>query len=46
MRRQSIISGTTFKYFEPLLIVGLTYYVLVKVLSIIGRRIERKLRYD
>lgn len=46
MRRQSIISGTTFKYFEPLLLVGATYYILVKVLSMIGKRIERKLRYD
>jgi polar amino acid transport system permease protein len=46
MRRQSIISGTVFKYFEPLLIVGATYYILVKVLSVIGKRIERKLRYD
>lgn len=46
MRRQSIISGTTFRYFEPLLLVGITYYVLVKVLSIVGKQIERKLRYD
>jgi His/Glu/Gln/Arg/opine family amino acid ABC transporter permease subunit len=46
MRRQSIISGTTYRFFEPLLIVGITYYVLVKVLTIIGKRIERKLRYD
>jgi len=46
MRRQSIISGTTFRYFEPLLIVGATYYILVKVLSIVGKRIERKLKYD
>ena len=46
MRRQSIISGTTFRYFEPLLIVGAVYYILVKVLSTIGKQIERKLRYD
>ncbi len=46
MRRQSIISGTTFHFFEPLLVVGITYYVLVKVLSLAGRVIERKLRYD
>jgi len=46
IRRQSIINGTTFRYFEPLLIVGATYYILVKVLSIIGKRIERKLKYD
>ncbi len=46
MRRQSIISGTTFRYFEPLILVGATYYILVKVLTTIGKRIERKLRYD
>lgn len=46
MRRQSIISGTTFRYFEPLLVVGAVYYILNKVLSSLGKVIERKLRYD
>ncbi len=46
LRRQAIVSGTTFRFFEPLIIVGLTYYVMVKVLSISGRILEKRLSYD
>lgn len=46
MRMFTIVSGATYRSFEPLLIVGVAYYLLNKVLSFIGSRIERKLKYD
>lgn len=46
MRRATIITGTTFRYFEPLLIVGITYYILNKMLSNAGRYVEKRLKYD
>lgn len=46
LRREQIIAGTTFRPFEPLLIVGIIYFSLNKVLSYFGRRLERKLNYD
>jgi His/Glu/Gln/Arg/opine family amino acid ABC transporter permease subunit len=46
MRRATIITGTTFRYFEPLLIVGITYYVLNKMLSTAGKYVEKRLKYD
>ncbi len=46
MRQQSIISANTFRYFEPLIIVGIIYYLLNIILSHLGQFIERKLKYD
>lgn len=46
LRRQQIIQGTTFRPLEPLLIVGIIYYLMNKVLSYMGRKLERKLNYD
>lgn len=46
MRRQQIVSSQTYMYFEPLIIVGIIYYVVIKILSFIGRRIERGLAHD
>ena len=46
VRRQSIVSGTTYHFFEPLIIVGVVYFLLNIVLSTIGKQIERKLNYD
>ncbi|NEU30774.1 amino acid ABC transporter permease [bacterium LRH843] len=43
MRRAQIVNAQIFKYFEALLFVGLIYYLLVMVLTIIGRMIERRL---
>ena len=36
----------TYADFEPLLIVFLVYYIMNKILSLIGKMIERKLKYD
>ncbi len=46
LRRQAIISGTTFRVIEPMLIVGVIYYTLNKLLSLGGKYLERKLSYD
>jgi polar amino acid transport system permease protein len=46
MRRQQIISSQTYMFFEPLIIVGLIYYLVIKVLSIAGRQVERRLAND
>jgi len=45
MRRQQIITAQTFLYFEPLLIVGLIYYSLVKLISLFGRALEKKVNH-
>ncbi|SHR53248.1 polar amino acid ABC transporter inner membrane subunit [Mycobacteroides abscessus subsp. abscessus] len=44
MRRAYIVGGQTYRYFEPLLIAGIIYYILVMVLTIFGKAIERRMR--
>ncbi len=44
MRRANVVGSDTFKYFEPLLFVGIIYYVLVLILTFIARILERRLR--
>jgi His/Glu/Gln/Arg/opine family amino acid ABC transporter permease subunit len=46
MRRQQIVTSQTYMYFEPLIVVGIIYYVVIKILTIIGRNIEMRLNYD
>lgn len=46
MKRYSFVVAKTYSPFEPLLLIMVTYYVLNKILSFIGSRIERKLKYD
>lgn len=46
MRRQQIVSSQTFMYFEPLFVVGLVYYIVIKFLSKVGRKLEVKLTHD
>lgn len=45
-RRQQIVTGQTYLYFEALIVIGVIYYSVIKILSIIGRKIEVKLAYD
>lgn len=45
IRRQQIVTSQTYMYFEPLLIVGLIYYVIIKLLSFAGRKVEVRLNY-
>ncbi|MEH7459067.1 arginine ABC transporter permease [Bacillus pseudomycoides] len=44
MRRAYIVGGETFKYLEPLLFVGLVYYILVIILTVIGKAIEGRMK--
>ncbi|MFS1518000.1 amino acid ABC transporter permease [Bacillus sp. SCS-151] len=44
MRRAQIVGMDKYAYFEPLLFVGLIYYVMVMILTLLGKAIERRLR--
>lgn len=44
MRRSYIVGGETYKFFEPILFAGLIYYVLVMILTLVGKAIERRMR--
>ncbi|MEC9485860.1 MAG: amino acid ABC transporter permease [Candidatus Izemoplasma sp.] len=46
IRRQQIVTSQTYLYFEPLIIVGIIYYLVIKLLSFIGGRIEVRLAHD
>ena len=46
MRRQQIVTSQTYMYFEPLIVIGIIYYVVIKILSMIGRQVEMRLTYD
>ena len=45
-RRQQIVTGQTYLYFEALIVIGLIYYVVIKILSMVGRKIEVKFSHD
>lgn len=44
MQNANIVKGTTFRYFEPYLIAGAFYYVMVMMLSAVARVVERRMR--
>lgn len=44
MRRAYQSGAATYNYLEPLIIAGLIYYVLVLILTFIGKAVERKLK--
>ncbi len=44
MRRGTVVAAEKFIYFEPLIFVGLIYYVMVIGLTIFAQRLERRLR--
>jgi len=46
MRRQQIVTSQTYMYFEPLIVIGIIYYVVIKILTVIGRNLEKRLQYD
>lgn len=43
MRRAMLIGNRSFLYFETLIVVGMIYYILVMVLALIGKHVERRL---
>ncbi|MDE6476038.1 MAG: amino acid ABC transporter permease, partial [Erysipelotrichaceae bacterium] len=46
MKRYSFVVAKTYSPIEPLMIIGVAYYLLNKVLSFIGKFIERRMKYD
>lgn len=46
MYRFQTVKSSTYSAFEPLLVVFVAYYVMNKILSYIGKLIERRLKYD
>lgn len=44
MRRSQMVAAHKFTYFEPYIIAGLCYYVVVLIFSYIGREVEQKFR--
>lgn len=43
MRRAYIVGGATYAYLEPLIFVGCIYFLIVLVLTQIGKKVERKM---
>lgn len=47
MRRSFMTASNTYAYLEAFMFAGLIYYVLVMILTLIGKLIERRMRrYD
>ncbi|CAM5787527.1 MULTISPECIES: amino acid ABC transporter permease [Brevibacillus] len=44
MQNANIVKGTIFRYFEPYLLAGLLYYVMVMLLTWVARVLERRMR--
>jgi polar amino acid transport system permease protein len=46
MRRAQVVGADTYRNFEPLIFVGLIYWLLVMVLTMLGKVVERRLKYS
>jgi arginine/lysine/histidine transport system permease protein len=46
MRRAQVVGADTYRNFEPLIFVGLIYWVLVMVLTMAGKVVERRMKYS
>jgi len=46
MRRAQVVGADIYRNFEPLLFVGLIYYLLVMGLTMLGKLLERRLRHS
>ncbi|WP_442594757.1 amino acid ABC transporter permease [Neobacillus sp. D3-1R] len=44
MRRSYIVGADKFSFFEPLIIAGIIYYVMVMTLTLLGKAVERRMR--
>ncbi|AQQ53983.1 amino acid ABC transporter permease [Planococcus lenghuensis] len=44
MRRAQVVGAELYRNFEPLLFVGLIYWLMVMGLTLIGRQVERRMR--
>jgi arginine/lysine/histidine transport system permease protein len=43
MRRSYIVGGNTYRYFESLIFAGFVYYIMVVVLTLLGKLIEKRM---
>ncbi|MCG7333761.1 amino acid ABC transporter permease [Sporosarcina sp. ACRSM] len=43
MRRSYIVGGNTYRYFESLIFAGFVYYIMVVVLTMLGKLIEKRM---
>jgi arginine/lysine/histidine transport system permease protein len=46
MRRAQVVGADTYRNFEPLIFVGLIYWLLVMGLTLVGKRVERRMKYS
>jgi arginine/lysine/histidine transport system permease protein len=46
MRRAQVVGSEIYRNFEPLLFVGLIYWVLVMGLTVVGKVVERRMKYS
>lgn len=44
MRRAQVVAAETYNFFTPMLIAATTYYILIMVISIAGRLLEKSLK--
>lgn len=44
LKNSNVVVGTTYRYFEPFLIAGMIYYVMVMILTWVARGVERRMR--
>jgi His/Glu/Gln/Arg/opine family amino acid ABC transporter permease subunit len=44
MRRSYIVGGNTYRYFESLIFAGVIYYIMVMILTLLGKAVERRMR--
>jgi arginine/lysine/histidine transport system permease protein len=44
MRRAQVVGADTYRNFEPLIFVGIIYWLLVMGLTLVGKRFERRLK--
>jgi len=44
LQNANVVKGTTFRYFEPYIIAGALYYVMVMLLTWVARFVERRMR--
>ena len=45
LRRATMVSAEKYTYLEPLMIAGICYYVMVMVLTILAKQLEKRLNY-
>lgn len=44
MRRSQMVAAHKFTYFEPFIVAGLCYYIIVLIFSFVGQMLEKKFR--